>query len=244
MSTPTDKLLFFDKNGYPYNLTYDSVNNQWNGKIYFDENSSDTFKTICIYIFENVPQYSLTDVFDVRASQLFNYSGITFVPYTQVKQEIKNIEAVNASPLFYSKWIYGDRFDKKFPVGTVVAFNDITGNTSISLNNFHGSGTTYYNVLGVKKDAFLITTYTNNQNFNFVFSGGTVSSVSVFKSPDYGHQELVDLTNLNYYNGKKLSVAGSAYNDGVYTYDDYNILKTKVYDFLLPSNPSYVTVVP
>jgi len=241
LSTPTNKLLFFDKEGYPYNLTYNATNDEWGGKLYFDENSSDTFRTVCLYVFENVPAYSFTDIFDLRASQLFNYSGITFVPQTYTGQTITNIQKVNSSPLFYSKWIYGDNFDRKFPVGTSVCFNDITGSTNINLNNFHGSGTTYYNVLGTKKGAFLITTYTNNRDFNFVFSGGTVSSVNVFKSPDYGHQGLVDMNNLNYYRGKKVSVAGSSYNDGVYTYDDYNILKTKVYDFTLPQNPTYVT---
>jgi len=241
LSTPTNKLLFFDSNGYPYNFTYDDINNQWNGKIYFDENSSDTYKTICMYIFENVPAYNFTDVFDLRASQLFNQSGMTFVPSTHKNEQIWDIEKVNSSPLFYSKWVYGDRFDRKFPVGTSVAFYNITGSTNINLNNFHGSGVTYYNVLETKKDAFLITTYTNNQNFNFIFSGGTVSSVNVFKAPDYGDQRMVDLVNLNYYKGKKISIAGSLYNDGVYTYEDYNILKTKVYDFLLPNTTSYLT---
>ena len=240
MSTPINKLLFFNKNGFPYNLTYDDINNQWNGKIYFDENSSDTFRTTCMYIFENVSSYSFSDIFDLRSSQLFNYSGITFVPQTYTGETITNIQKVNNSPLFYSKWIYGNNFDKKFPVGTSVSFNDITGSTIFDLNNFYVSGTTYYNVLGTKKDAFLITTYTNNQNFNYIFSGGTVSSVNVFKSPDYGDQKLVDLTNLNYYNSKKISISGSLYNDGVYTYDDYNILKTKVYDFLLPNTTTYI----
>lgn len=235
MSTPNSKLLFFDKEGYPYNLTYDPLTNQWNGKIYFDDNSSDTFRTLCMYVFENVSPYSFNGIFDLRASQLFNYSGLTFVPETFTGQTITDIQRVNASPLFYSKWIYGDAFDRKFPVGTVVCFNDVTGSTTISLNNFHGSGTTYYNVLGTKKNAFLITTYTNNQNFNFAFSGGTVSAVSTIKAPDYGAQKLVDYNNLNYYKDKKLSVSGSLYNDGVYTYDDYNVLKTKVYDFQLPN---------
>lgn len=234
MSTPNKKLLFFDKDGYPYNFTYDEINDQWNGKIYFDENSSDTFRTLCMYIFENVSQYDVNDVFDLRASQLFNYSGLTFIPSTYSNETIEDIQKVNSSSLFYSKWIYGNQFDKKFPVGTVIYFNNVTGST-ISLNNFHVSGITYYNVLGTKKNAFLINTYTNNKDFNFIFSGGTVSSINTIKAPDYGNQKLVDYNNLNYYKDKKISVSGSEYNDGVYTYNDYNILKTKVYDFLLPS---------
>jgi len=233
LSTLTSNLLFFNEEGYPYNLNYDIDTDQWSGKLYFQENSSDTFRTVCMYIFENVKEYNFSETFDLISSQLFNYSGMTFVPYTYTGETITDIQAVNSSPLFYSKWIIGDNFDRKFPVGTVVAFHDVTGSTNLYLNNFHGSGTTYYNVLGTQKNAFLITTYTNNQSYDFKFSGGTVYSVSVIKSPDYGSQKLVDYNNLNYYRGKKLSVAGSASNDGVYTYDDYNVLKTKVYDFLL-----------
>jgi hypothetical protein len=30
-------LIFFDKNGYPYNFQYDDVNKIWEGKIFFEE---------------------------------------------------------------------------------------------------------------------------------------------------------------------------------------------------------------
>lgn len=240
MSTPNNKLLFFDKEGYPYNLTYNEDINEWSGKIFFDENSSDTFRTICLYIFESVSPYEFSDTFDVRSSQLFNYSGMTFNPQTlNTNEEIWDIKKVNNSSYFYSKWIYGDRFDKKFPVGSTIFFNNLTGYTNsmtedptFSLTGV--SGNTYYNVVGSKKDAFLITTYTNNRDFDFIFSGGTVSSANIIEVPDYGEQKLVDLTNLNYYPGKKLSVYGSNNNNGIYTYKDYDVLKTKLYDFELP----------
>jgi hypothetical protein len=242
LSTKNKDILFFDKEGYPYNLTYDTDTNQWGGKIYFDENSSDTFRTLCLYIFEKVDSFDFSDIFDLRTSQLFNYSGMTFVPSTFTNESITDIRKVNNSPLFYSKWIYGEDFDKKFPVNSVIAFNNLTGSTSYDnpdIMEFSLSGvtsSTYYNVLGSKKGAILITTYTNNKDFDFIFSGGTISSVDIIKAPDYGNQKLVDYSNLNYYAGKKLSVSGTINNDGVYTYNDYNILKTKVYDFLLPTN--------
>jgi len=240
LSTQNNKLLFFDKEGYPYNLAYDESSEEWSGKIYFDENSSDTFKTLCLYVFENVDAYNFTETFDLKSSQLFNFSGMTFVPSTLTGETITNIQKVNNSPLFYSKWVYGDRFDKKFPIGTVVRFHNLTGTTSYYHPELEGwspigvSGSTYYNVLGSKKDAILITTYTNNRDFDFVFSGGTISSVDVIKIPDYGNQKLVDLSNLNYYEGKKITIQGSENNDAIYTYKDYNVLKTKIYDFLLP----------
>lgn len=240
MSTDTKSLIFFDKEGYPYNLNYNENTNEWGGKIYFDENSSDTFKTICMYVFESVSPYNFKETFDLRSSQLFNYSGITFAPQSVYTEEkITNVQKVNNNPSFYSKWIYGEKFDKKFPIGSTICFNNLTGyttsyQTSSPFSLLGTSGNTYYNVVGSKKDAFLITTYTNNRDFNFIFSGGTVSSVNVIKTPDYGDQKLVDLTNLNYYPDKKISVHGSDNNDGIYTYRDYNILKTKVFDFKLP----------
>lgn len=246
MSTNIKSLIFFDKEGYPYNFNYNENNKEWEGKIYFDENSSDTFKTICMYIFENVQPYNFKETFDLRSSQLFNYSGITFLPQSiSTEEKITNIQKVNNNPNFYSKWVYGDKFDKKFPVGSTICFNNLTGytnsyQTSSPFSLIGTSGNTYYNVVGSKKDAFLITTYTNNRDFNFIFSGGTVSSVNVIKTPDYGDQKLVDLNNLNYYPDKKISVYGSNNNDGVYTYRDYNVLKTKIYDFLLP-DMSYET---
>lgn len=229
MSTPTNKLLFFNKEGYPYNLTYDEENNEWYGKIYFDDNGSDTFKTVCMYIFEKVSGYNFTDTFDVRSSQLFNYSGITFVPSTSTGETITDIQKVNSSENYYSKWIYGYNFDKKFPIGSVVSFSGVTGSTLIDLSD---TGI-IYNVLGNQKGAFLIDTNENNgSGFTFIFSGGTVSSLNIIKSPDYGNQ-LIDLNYLNYYKDKKLSISGSANNDGVYTYNDYDKLKIKIYDFNL-----------
>jgi hypothetical protein len=102
LSTPNNKLLFFDKEGYPYNLTYNEDINEWSGKIFFDENSSDTFRTICLYIFESVSPYEFSDTFDVRSSQLFNYSGMTFNPQTlNTNEEIWDIKKVNNSSYFY-----------------------------------------------------------------------------------------------------------------------------------------------
>lgn len=233
MSSGFDHLMFFNKEGYPYNFLYDSTGKTWSGKIFFDENSSDTFRTLCLYIFEDVKAYSFDNLFDLRESQLFNWSGMTFVAKSYTDEIIDNIVEVNSNPNFYSKWIYGTDFDKKFLIGQVVTFNNVTG-TGIGSTDFVPSGTTYFDVLGHRKNAILVQTKTNNYNFDFTYyTGGTISSVNVFKVPDYGNQKLVDINNLNYYKGKKLTVFNSAYNDGVYTYNNYEILRNRIYDFIL-----------
>ena len=79
------------------------------------------------------------------------------------------------SSLFESvtgKWKEGGKDTCKQIVDAV---NNLTGytnsyQTSSPFSLIGTSGNTYYNVVGSKKDAFLITTYTNNRDFNFIFS--------------------------------------------------------------------------
>lgn len=234
--------MFFNKEGYPYNFQYDSINETWYGKIFFDENSSDTFRTLCIYVFEDVKPYSFDNVFDLRESQLFNWSGTTFIGQTYQLQNITNIQKVNSNPNFYSKWIYGQDFDLKFPIGSVVYFENITLNGINGLYDFYSSGRTFYDVLGHRKNAILVETKTNNYDYDCSFVSGKISSANIIKVLDYGHQKLVDMNNLNYYRDKKLSVNNSTSNDGVYTYNDYNILRNKIYDFELLSGVTGGTI--
>lgn len=239
MSTD-NKLVFYNKEGYPFNFQYDSDNKMWGGKIFFDENSSDTFKTICMYIFEEVPAFDFDTEFHFLPSELFNRSGMTFVSAAYVGETITNIKKVNSNSNFYSKWIEGVDFDKKFPIGSLITFKDVTG---IEVDDF-ASGITY-NVIGSQKNAFLISTQTNNAIFNtgttYLFSGGTVSGVNAIKVLDFNQN--IDITGLTYYEGKKLSVVGSSYNDGIKTYKNYENLKTSIYDFNLSAEtPSTLNV--
>ena len=233
MSSGFDHLMFFNKEGYPYNFLYDPSGNTWSGKIFFDENSSDTFRTQCIYVFEDVKSYNFTNKFDLLESQLFNYSGMTFIGQTYENQSIDKIQRVNSSINFYSKWIFGTDFDKKFPVGSIIAFQNVTG-TGIGWNDFYGTGQTYFNVYGARKNAILVETKTNNKDFDVIFNtGGTVSSYNIIRFPDYGTEYLTSFNNFNYYPGKKLTIFNSSKNDGVYTYRNYDIQKNRTFDFLL-----------
>jgi len=229
-----NKLVFYNKDGYPYNFEYND--GYWNGKIIFDHNSSELFKTIGLYIFEKVEPINISTYCYIEPSQLFNYSGITFLSKTKDNLKIENIKKSNNDPNFYTKWIYGKNFDIYFKPRTIVT---ISGNT----NDFNGSlwydfinnTLTYFNVLLTKKNAILIETLTKNSDFNnFIFETGlTISSHNIMEIPDYGNERLVNLHNLNFYNNKKLSIINSKYNDGIYTYKNYSILKNQTKDFRL-----------
>jgi len=232
----SDKLMFFNKEGYPYNFQYDEIEQKWEGKLLFDENSSEVFKSIGLYIFERVEPISFSWDFDFEPSQLFNWSGMTFIDKTYEDQIVSNIEKVNNSPDFHTKWIYGNGFDIKFRPGTIVTFSGYTDELvgpfwSDFINN------NYFNVLNTKQDAILISTLTNNELFDgFIFiTGTTITSHNIIKVPDYGNEYLVEFNNLNYYKDKKLTIVNSTNNDGIYTYKKYDILKDKVYDFNLNS---------
>lgn len=232
----TDKLIFFNKEGYPYNFQYDDINNKWDGKILFDENSNTLFKTSGIYIFEKVDSFDLSNVFDFEPSQLFNNSGLTFVAKTYDNEIVNDIKRVNENSDFYTKWIYGEDFDNKFRSGTIISFDSGTTETIWPFwDDFINTGFTYFNVIGTKKDAILIQTKTNNASFSgFYFTTGvTISSHNIIKMPDYGNEYLASINNLDFYPDKKLNIVNSQYNDKIVTYRDYSILRDKVFDFNL-----------
>ena len=100
----SDKLIFFNKEGYPYNFQYNEDDRKWEGTLIFDENSNTLFKTVGLYVFEQVDPIDVTLVSDFEPSQLFNYSGMTFIPKTYENQQITNIEKVNSNQRFHTKW--------------------------------------------------------------------------------------------------------------------------------------------
>lgn len=208
-----ENLLFFNKKGNLYNFTYND--DKWEGKIIFDENASDTFRTTCIYIFENVNPIEYVSSSDFLKLTYYDNSGITFtkkVPYQNIS-DITNIEKVNNSAEFYSKWISGENFNTKFPTGTIIKFDNVTGDTSY-YSDFDNSK--FFTVVEAKKDAIMIITDTNNSVFSFTFSAGTISkSLNVISINDYNRN--LDSENFlqNLYNGKKLSILNTTYNDKI-----------------------------
>ena len=211
----TNSLLFFNKHGYPHNFQYNKNTEIWEGKIIFDENSDQTFKTQSLHIFENVDPIDFEITADLVALNYNNNSGLTIAGETIFQNEtITNIVEVNDSNEFYSKWIFGLDFHKKFPVGTVVNFSNVTGSTFAS-GSTDFDNTLYFTVLGVKKNAFLIATKTRNDLFNFMFISGQTSSLSMISINDYNRNLSDTAFFQNLYTGKTFSIINSNFNDSV-----------------------------
>ena len=211
----SNSLLYFNKEGYPHNFQYIPDTESWEGKIIFDENSDQTFKTQSLHIFEEVDPIDFIITADLINIDYNNNSGLTIAGETDFQNEvISNIIKVNESSEFYSKWIYGYDFHRKFPIGAIICFSGVTGSTSTSgLTDFNEDQ--YFTVLSNKKNAFLITTNTRNDIFDLTFISGYTSSLNMISINDYKRNLSGQTFFQNLYTNKKFSIINSEYNDNV-----------------------------
>lgn len=235
----TPKLVFFNKEGYPYNFTLnDGI---WTGKIFFDPNSTDTFKTLSLYTLENVDPIEVESNFNIISSELFNESGITFSDGSYIEELVTNIHEVNESPSFYTKWIYGDNFHIKFPVGTVVSFSGNANPLATNGEEDFAENKGYFTVLRTIKNAIMISTKTNNYSFSFVFN----SSINNFYLTSHKCITLLDPTQTVKHSfdiDDRFSVINTNYNDGVYELSKSGYTLTNIYDYNL-SGLSYGDII-
>jgi len=220
-----DSLIFFDKEGHSLNYNYNSTIGRYEGDVIFHENSSDTYKTQAIYMFQKLDAFEYDNPPDltIRKFQLFNEFGINFYNSKYFIQSIISIEPVNQEPDYYSKWVYGDEFHRKFPIGTVFRFNS-------NIFEFTNTDQTYV-VISTKRGAIMIITFVDNQTFNFAYPWGlassyvnqTVSSMDVIGiynyvdsttfvdnlSPDWNEPGFYDVL----YTGRKLNIVNTSKND-------------------------------
>jgi hypothetical protein len=210
-------LIFFNNEGNAYNFEINS-DGVYEGKLIFDENSSDTFKTLGIYVFEEVEAFDILDDFKFNNIELYNNSGVTFQSATYKNQTITNIKKSNTSASFYSKWVYGDNFDIKFPIGTIVSFSGVTN------ADFQED---YYSVVDVKKNAIMILTPTNNNIWNYTFADiSTVTSYNCVFLNDYDNTMIPSWLLHTIHDNKKINFVGTTSNDGVQVLNDSKSLYT------------------
>lgn len=242
------KLEFFNKEGDYLNFLYNEGNQRFEGDILFHENSIDTFKTSAVYMLENIPsfEFEVPDELTTNKFQLFNEFGFHFYGAKWQSQSITKIEPVNNDSQFYTKWIWGDGFDAKFPVGTVVQFD------SINLEFTNLSQT--YVVVGTKPGAMMILTQMDNATFESLFysqyietsiyNGLSISGLNALGVYDYVDQNFNDrLSKWNepefytkYYDRKKLNIIGSENNDGIFTIKDFNLSDLLHYEYSVNRN--------
>lgn len=245
-------LVFFNKEGDNLNFSWRPGNERFEGDLIFHENSNDTFKTIGIYLFEKIPsfEYEVPGILKLEKFQLFNEYRFNFTGNSYFTQSVTEIELVNTDPNFYSKWICGLNFEKMYPVGTQIYFN----NPIFEFTNSNQS----YTVVSTKKNAVLIISNVNNSQFNNLYGSqlgltSSYSNVTVSGLNSIGIYNYVDASlndNLSpwsepdfyskYFNGKKLTVINTQKNNGVYTVNNIDVFdKTyNAYDFEVSSYTS------
>ena len=174
-----NNLIFFNKEGDSLNFKYDETLERYSGDILFHQNSSDTFKTFGLYTLENIPafDYELPGELTLDKFQLFNEYGLHFYGSKYSNQQITKIEPVNNDPNFHSKWIYGDFFESKFPIGSLIKFNQPT----LEFTNLKMT----YVVSSTKKDAILVVSNMDNKDFESLY--------------------YTQYSDLNYFSDKKIS---------------------------------------
>ena len=248
-------LIFFNKEGDGLNFQYNQENARFEGDILFHESSTDIYKTYGIYTLEKIPESQFDDTgLRLNKFQLFNEWGFHFYGEEYTYERVNSLEPTNNDSEFYSKWIYGDNFDKKFPIGSLICF--IT-----PFLEFDRKEKTYV-VIGTKKDAFMILSSINNASFEddyYSIYSDTVSYVSgifvkgvnaigIYNYIDSEYKNNIsDWSEPEFYkklyNGKKLNIINSKSNDGTYTISNSKLVDSINYEYSvtdLPENKDLV----
>ncbi len=240
-----DNLKFFDKEGKSLNFTYNEDIARYDGDVIFHENSSDTFKTQALYMFEKIDafDYECPTHLSLTKWQLFNEFGFHFYKSTEEDETINSIEPVNFEAEYYSKWVYGDNFHKKFPKGTVIRFED-------PIFGFTNTDRLYF-VIRSKPGAIMILSDDTNEFFNNTYpyqtstsyTGQRISSVDIVGIYNYISPTLQNTLSVwnedefynNVYPGKKINIVNTNLNDDYKStgdYDDVDVVTVKNVDVL------------
>lgn len=223
-------LLFFDKEGNSLNYNYNEELERYEGDILFHENSSDTYRTQALYLFEKVPafEYENRQSLTIRRFQLFNEKGFNFYRGSDSYQ-IDSIQPVNEDSDYYSKWVYGKNFDSIFRRGSFIRFDS-------PLFEFTNSDI-LYSVVGSKKGAILILSLVDNDSFESTYGASysnplsyvdkTLSAVNLIGFYDYIRPPF--LTQLSYWNEID-------FNSRFYVDRKLNIVNTKLNDNYADTN--------
>ena len=252
-------LYFFNKEGDYLNFSYNEFDQRFEGNILFHENSNDTYKTYGIYTLEKIDsfEYELPGQLTTDKFQLFNDYGLHFYSAKYATQSVIKVEPVNNDPDFYTKWVYGDDFDVKFPLGTLIKFNS-------PILEFINLNQTYI-VVGSKKGAIMILSQMDNATFetsyyqiyldeygdnfaNITISG--INAVGVYNYIDSSYNNNLSLWSEpnfydKYYVGKKLNIVNTEKNDGILTVKNIDVTDTAHFEYYvnktsLPTNTNLV----
>ncbi len=248
-------LVFFEKEGNYLNFNYNDTTDRFEGDILFHQNSSDTYKTYGIYTLENIPsfEFELPGELALNKFQLFNEWGLHFYGTKYATQSVTNIEPINNDPDFYSKWIYGNEFEKKFKVGTFISFNTAFLEWTDTKKT--------YTVVASKKDAIMVIGSMDNATFETTYQStyqiaDNYTNVSIRGINALGVYNYIDSTYQNnlskwsepdfydkYYVGKKINVINSEKNDGIFTVKEPNLTDAVHFEYWATNIPTNETLI-
>lgn len=251
-------LIFFNKEGDALNFRWEPTTNRFEGNILFHENSTDTFKTYGLYMFEKIPsfEYELPGELTLDKFQLFNEYGIDMYGSKYQSQKVDRIEPVNNDPTYYSKWIFGVDFEKKFPIGTHLVFDS-------PVMEFTNLSQTYV-VVSSKKNAVMIlsamdnatfestylVTYNNPTTYDNLYISG-INAVGIYNYIDSQYNN--NLSNWSepnfydkYYIGRKLNLINtdknqnenSRFNQKIVTISDDSLSDTVHFEYFVSGVPT------
>jgi hypothetical protein len=240
-------LVFFNKEGDYLNINLNHELERYEGDLLFHENSSDTYKTYGVYMMEQIPSFEFEkpNELTTRKFQLFNEFGLHLYGAKYKEEVISKIEPVNNDPLFYSKWVYGNDFEAKFPIGSLIKFDSPT-------LEFNDTNRTYVVIMS-KKGAIMIISQMDNDTFESTYYNiytdtsyqfGKISGINAFGVYNYIDDDFNNnLSEWNepdfydyYYIGKKLNIVNSQYNDSVVTINNNQLTDQPHFEYILNSN--------
>jgi len=234
-------LVFFDKEGNFINTKYNTITEKHEGELIFHENSSDTHKTIGLYLFENIKSFEFEANTDLQLSkfQLFNEYGFNINGSSLSTITLSKIEPTNSDVNYFTKWLYAPNIENIFKIGSSVVFKN-------SIAEFSNINQTY-TVLNSKRGAIMIISNENNllystNNVNVDYSNTVISGVNYISVLNYFDQNLNNLisnwSEPNFYemlyNGRKLNLIGTESNNMVVTVDNYELLDKINYKYTCP----------
>jgi hypothetical protein len=238
-----DQLVFFNKEGYAMNMNRDPNFGYWYAKMYFDKNSTDTFKTLGIYLFEKILPSNNTFQAYLDKFQAFNTDNFyTWPIFNATEIEITNILKSNNSPLFFTKWIYGPSIEKLYQPGQWIYFQGLTGYFGTDFDTIIGGQYQAFQILEVQPGRLMVKTTQNNSVALPLFSPGPTIKFTPINIIEFDKkpispvwQETSGMAKI--FTGKKLNLVAGSESDGIWTCENPTIPKTKTIYTFSPTMP-------
>lgn len=168
-------LVIYNKEGYRINTQIDGDGILYSA-LYFDKNSTDTYKTQGLYLFENIPgtNNNYTNI-DLEKYQIFNTEGIYCYPSTSTEFEIDDITPTLISNQYFTKWLHIKDIHNYTSIGMYITLkNLVTVDPSLDefFNDSNGIHYNVFQIMKVERDKILIFTESINNTVLLNYSGG------------------------------------------------------------------------